>query len=209
MCVERGGLRRHLVSMAGLAARCGQAIPWRSEEINPDLWAGETRKVITGIPGKTGVVYTLGRETGEFLWATATVEQNVIADIAGATGAVTENPEVIFRETEQIVFVCPNIMGGKGWEAGAYSPLTNTMYYPLTKLLRQHDGHGGCLQRIGQRGGESRGRGGAATCSSSPCRIDEKAAGAKGLLGLHALAMPTGEPIIAGISLREASHEAI
>jgi alcohol dehydrogenase (cytochrome c) len=99
--------------------------------INPNLRSGETRKVITGIPGKTGVVYTLDRETGEFLWATPTVQQNVIQDIDGATGTVTENPEVIFRESEQIVFVCPTWTGGKDWEAGAYSPLTNTMYYPL------------------------------------------------------------------------------
>ena len=99
--------------------------------INPDLQSGEVRKVITGIPGKTGVVYTLDRATGEFLWATPTVFQNVIEDIDGATGAVTENPEVIFRESEQVVFVCPTWTGGKDWEAGAYSPLTNTMYYPL------------------------------------------------------------------------------
>ncbi|MDB9968585.1 PQQ-binding-like beta-propeller repeat protein [Gammaproteobacteria bacterium] len=103
------------------------AVTW----INPDLDFGEVRKVITGIPGKTGVVYTLDRATGEFLWATPTVHQNVIQNIDGATGAVTENPEVIFRESEQVVFVCPTWTGGKDWEAGAYSPLTNTMYYPL------------------------------------------------------------------------------
>ena len=99
--------------------------------INPNLNPGETRKVITGIPGKTGIVYTLDRATGEFLWATPTIEQNVVVDIDGSTGAVTENPEIIFREAEQIVFVCPTWLGGKDWEAGAYSPLTNTMYYPL------------------------------------------------------------------------------
>jgi len=99
--------------------------------INPNLQMGETRRVITGIPGKTGVVYTLDRETGEFLWATPTVQQNVIQDIDGATGVVTENPDVVFRESEQVVFVCPTWTGGKDWEAGAYSPLTNTMYYPL------------------------------------------------------------------------------
>lgn len=103
------------------------AVTW----INPDLQPGETRKVITGIPGKTGVVYTLDRATGEFLWATPTVFQNVIQSIDGATGAVTENPEVVFRESEQVVFVCPTWTGGKDWEAGAYSPVTNTMYYPL------------------------------------------------------------------------------
>ncbi len=98
--------------------------------INPNLQSGEVRKVITGIPGKTGIVYTLDRETGEFLWATPTVRQNVIENIDGA-GAVTANAEIIFRESEQVVFVCPTWTGGKDWEAGAYSPLTNTMYYPL------------------------------------------------------------------------------
>ena len=105
--------------------------PEEVEWINPDLEAGEVRKVITGIPGKTGVVYTLDRETGEFLWATPTVFQNIIQNIDGASGEVTENPEVVFRETEQVVFVCPTWLGGKNWETGTYSPLTNTMYFPL------------------------------------------------------------------------------
>ncbi len=99
--------------------------------INPRLRPGETRKVLTGIPGKTGVVYTLDRETGEFLWATPTITQNVISDIDGATGAVSENAELVFSREGQEVFVCPHARGGKDWEAGAYSPLTNTMYYPL------------------------------------------------------------------------------
>ena len=51
--------------------------------INPKIKAGERRKVITGIPGKTGVVYTLDRKTGEFLWARPTVSQNVIKTIDG------------------------------------------------------------------------------------------------------------------------------
>lgn len=99
--------------------------------INPKLKPGEMRKVITGIPGKTGVVYTLDRETGEFLWATPTVRQNVVLDIDGETGKVTANPEVVFRENGQVVFICPTWVGGKDWWAGAYSPLTNTMYFPL------------------------------------------------------------------------------
>ena len=103
------------------------AVSW----INPRLERGAVRKVLTGIPGKTGVVYTLDRETGEFLWATPTVTQNVISDIDGATGAVTENSELIFSAEGQEVFVCPTWFGGKDWEAGAYSPLTNTMYFPL------------------------------------------------------------------------------
>ena len=99
--------------------------------INPRITPGEQRQVITGIPGKTGVVYTLDRATGEFLWATPTVTQNVISDIDGATGAVTENSEVVFSGLGQEVFACPTWNGGKDWEAGVYSPLTNAMYMPL------------------------------------------------------------------------------
>ncbi len=99
--------------------------------INPRLEPGETRKVITGVPGKTGVVYTLDRETGEFLWARPTIRQNVISTIDGATGAVTENSEVVFRELGQEAYVCPTYIGGKDWQAGAYSPLTNAMYVPM------------------------------------------------------------------------------
>ena len=102
-------------------------VPW----INPRLRHGEVRKVVTGIPGKTGVVYTLDRETGEFLWATPTVTQNVISGIDGATGAVTENPEVVFTGNGQTVLACPTLVGGKDWEAGAYSPQTRLMYFPL------------------------------------------------------------------------------
>ena len=103
------------------------AVSW----INPRVQPGERRRVLTGIPGKTGVVYTLDRETGEFLWATPTVTQNVISGIDGGTGVVSLNAEVVFNRPGHQVFVCPTWNGGKDWEAGAYSPLTNTMYMPL------------------------------------------------------------------------------
>ena len=103
------------------------AVEW----INPRLQPGERRQVMTGIPGKTGVVYTLDRATGEFLWATPTVAQNVISHIDGATGAVTANSELVFGAVGQQVMVCPAWYGGKNWEAGAYSPLTNALYMPL------------------------------------------------------------------------------
>ena len=106
------------------------AVSW----INPRLQPGEVRKVVTGIPGKTGVVYTLDRETGEFLWATPTVAQNVITSIDGATGAVTENAEAVFTAEGQQVTVCPSWSGGKDWEAGAYNPQTNVMYFPLRNV---------------------------------------------------------------------------
>jgi alcohol dehydrogenase (cytochrome c) len=102
-------------------------VPW----INPRIRPGEMRKVVTGVPGKTGVVYTLDRQTGEFLWARPTVQQNVVGKIDGATGEVTVNPETVFSGPGETHFVCPTVNGGKGFQAGAYSPLTNAMYYGL------------------------------------------------------------------------------
>ena len=116
---------RLLVDTAVTPSR--DAVKW----INPRIRSGERRKVITGIPGKTGIVYTLDRQTGEFLWATPTVLQTVVATIDGATGRVTTNPESVFEKKGDVRVVCPTANGGKNWQAGAYSPLTNTMFFPL------------------------------------------------------------------------------
>ncbi|MAM70791.1 MAG: pyrrolo-quinoline quinone [Gammaproteobacteria bacterium] len=101
------------------------AVEW----INPDIEPGEVRKVLTGIPGKPGFIYTLDRETGEFLWAKPVVYQNLIDDIDGRTGEVSLNPETLFTEVGQTVLTC----GGevRGWPSGTYSPTTNMMYYAL------------------------------------------------------------------------------
>src|SRR5262249_20186070 len=99
--------------------------------INPKIRPGERRKVVTGIPGKTGIVYTLDRQTGEFLWARPTNYQNVVTKIDGATGAVTVNPETTFDRAGQERLVCPNSNGGKNFQAGAYSPLNNAMFMPV------------------------------------------------------------------------------
>ncbi|MGW8370116.1 MAG: outer membrane protein assembly factor BamB family protein, partial [Gammaproteobacteria bacterium] len=101
------------------------------EWINPRLRPGEERKVLTGIPGKTGLVYTLDRETGQFLWARSTVEQNVIADINVESGAATVNPDTLFTAAGQTRTVCPTMTGGKNYPSGTYSPQTQAMYYPL------------------------------------------------------------------------------
>jgi alcohol dehydrogenase (cytochrome c) len=99
--------------------------------INPRIKAGERRKVVTGIPGKSGIVYTLDRETGEFLWARPTIFQNVVKNIDGATGKVTDDPERVYTHKDQTIMVCPGMNGGKNWPAGAYSPRTNAMYMPM------------------------------------------------------------------------------
>jgi alcohol dehydrogenase (cytochrome c) len=105
--------------------------------INPRVRSGEVRKVITGIPGKTGLVYTLDRETGQFLWARETTEQNVIEDINVESGAATVNPDKVFTRAGQTALVCPSARGGKNYPSGTYSPATGLMYYPLVNTCAE------------------------------------------------------------------------
>ncbi|MGA0807194.1 MAG: PQQ-binding-like beta-propeller repeat protein, partial [Pseudohongiellaceae bacterium] len=51
--------------------------------------------------------------------------------IDGATGVATVNPDALFHAEGDERDVCPSTGGGKNWWAGAYSPLTNAMYYGL------------------------------------------------------------------------------
>ncbi|MEM8935221.1 MAG: PQQ-binding-like beta-propeller repeat protein [Pseudomonadota bacterium] len=101
---------------------------------NPDLPVGE-RKLITGIPGKTGIVWTMDRETGEFYWAKETLFQNVVSDIDPKTGKVSINEDLVATEIEgEPKFVCPSLAGGRDWPAGAYNPQTKTMFLPMVNL---------------------------------------------------------------------------
>jgi PQQ-dependent dehydrogenase (methanol/ethanol family) len=106
-----------------------RAVRWISPRVKP----GERRSVVTGIPGKTGIVYTLDRRTGEFLWARETIHQNVVADINPATGRVSIDETLVARPFQE-TFVCPSLGGGKNWPSGAYSPLTRVMYQPQQNM---------------------------------------------------------------------------
>jgi PQQ-dependent dehydrogenase (methanol/ethanol family) len=101
--------------------------------ISPRLKRGEVREVVTGIPGKTGIVYTLDRRTGEFLWARETIHQNVVRDIEPASGRVLID-EGMIAEPFVEKLVCPSLGGGKDWPAGAYSPRTRLMYQPQQNM---------------------------------------------------------------------------
>jgi alcohol dehydrogenase (cytochrome c) len=104
-----------------------EEVPW----INPNVQPGEVRHVITGIPGKTGLVYTLDRATGEFLWARPTIFQNVIASLDPTTGRAEIDSSRLFTAPDQELFVCPTTNGGKNWPAGAYDVRTDIMYFPM------------------------------------------------------------------------------
>ena len=102
-------------------------VPW----INPRITPGERRTVITGIPGKTGIVWTLDAKTGEFLWARPTVYQNIITSVDPQTGRPAINEASITRSTVTPALSCPSYFGGKNQPSGAYSPITGAMYMPM------------------------------------------------------------------------------
>ncbi len=102
--------------------------------INPDVTPGRVYKTLTNIPGKTGIIYSLDRETGEFLWARPTVMQNVVTEIL-PNGRVIVNEEVIPDSIDDPYgMVCPTVGGGRDWMAGAYNPGTNAIYQGLANV---------------------------------------------------------------------------
>jgi len=106
--------------------------------MNPDIGSSERRKVITGIPGKPGIVWTLDAATGEFLWARETNFQNVIVgvDIEGRKGIT--NPDINITEIRQRKTVCPTTTGGINWNSVGYSPLTNALYAPTNNTCMSY-----------------------------------------------------------------------
>ena len=102
-------------------------VPW----INPGVQPGETRKVITGIPGKTGLVWTLDAATGQFLWAKPTVYQNIMTGLNLQTGRPMIDESTTPQSVENAVLACPHLLGGKNQPSGAYSPDTDALYNPL------------------------------------------------------------------------------
>ena len=103
------------------------SVPW----INPAVTPGERRKVITGIPGKTGLIWTLDAATGEFLWARPTVYQNIMTGLDLATGRPAFDESTAPVSVRTPAFACPHLLGGKNQPSGAYSPDTGALYMPM------------------------------------------------------------------------------
>lgn len=104
--------------------------------INPNI-NNERRKVITGVPGKPGIVWTLDAATGDFLWAKETNYQNVIVGIDFENRKGITNPELELTEIRQRKLVCPTTRGGINWQSVGYSPQTNSLYTPTNNACME------------------------------------------------------------------------
>ncbi|MBI4888084.1 MAG: PQQ-binding-like beta-propeller repeat protein [Acidobacteria bacterium] len=100
--------------------------------VNPAA-RGRTRKTLTGVPCKTGIAWSFDAATGEFLWARATTEQNLVKTI-DSKGFVTVNEDAVLKEIGKTYHVCPTYNGGRDWPYGAYNPRSNVMYVQLANV---------------------------------------------------------------------------
>lgn len=100
--------------------------------VNPNARRGP-RKTLTGVPCKTGIAWSFDAANGEFLWAKATTEQNLVSRI-DSKGLVTINEDSVLKEIGKTYHVCPTYNGGRDWPQGAYNPKLNVMYIPLSNL---------------------------------------------------------------------------
>lgn len=110
------------------------AVSW----MNPNITSSASRKLITGVPGKTGIVWTLDAATGEFLWATETNFQNVIVGVDIPNHKGITNPDLDITEIRQRKFVCPSTTGGINWNSVGYSPDTNALYIPSNNVCMEY-----------------------------------------------------------------------
>ncbi len=120
-----------------------EAVQW----INPRVRPGEQRKVITGMPGKTGIVYTLDRETGEFLWARETTMQNVISDINVESGAATVNPDKLFTARRPGEADLPEHVRRQELSGRHLQPADAAHVLPAAEHLHDDDVGGGKAER--------------------------------------------------------------
>jgi alcohol dehydrogenase (cytochrome c) len=92
-----------------------------------------SRKVLTGVPCKTGIMWSFDAAKGDFLWAKQTAVQNLVNKIDNK-GKVTVNPDMIMTDINKTYPICPTHAGGRDWPFSAYSPQTNMMYVQIQNL---------------------------------------------------------------------------
>ncbi|MDB5453442.1 MAG: hypothetical protein JWO33_2020, partial [Caulobacteraceae bacterium] len=83
--------------------------------------------------GKLGIIESIDRTNGQWLWHKETVPQNVVTSIDAKTGKKTIN-EASIPQISKTTVNCPADPGGRGWPATAYNPMTQTLYLPLNEF---------------------------------------------------------------------------
>jgi alcohol dehydrogenase (cytochrome c) len=93
---------------------------------------GQVRKQVV-TTGKIGIIESLDRTTGQWLWSKDTVPQNVVASVDPKTGEKTINQNAM-PKIGQTTQNCPADPGAKAWQATSYSPRTQMLYLPMVEF---------------------------------------------------------------------------
>jgi len=151
---DREGDNLYTDSVVALDPDTGE-IQWHYQQIPHDVWDYDTayemvlldlevdgvmRKTMLN-PSKSGYVWLLDRQNGEFLGAWPLVESSNWIEGIDEQGRLIGRNEPPVGETS---FVCPAIGGGRSWNHGAYSPQTGWFYstgleWCQTLTVRQED----------------------------------------------------------------------
>ena len=89
--------------------------------------------------GKTGILWKLARQTGEFIDARETLFQNIFS-INHTTGQLTYRPDILEQEIGKWTPVCPSTEGGHNWQAISYDPATARLIIPLSQSCMEMSG---------------------------------------------------------------------
>lgn len=82
--------------------------------------------------GKGGILWSLNRETGDYLSRTAMVYNNVY-DFNEETGQAILKPDLIPADFTTPVFSCPSTAGGKDWHPMAFNPNNRNLFMGLSQ----------------------------------------------------------------------------
>ena len=104
--------------------------------LSKDVKPGKKYDVIVTVPGKYGTTFVLDRDTGKLLWARDTAFQNVITGYTADGKAIPNEALIAKKPNETVKYICGGRGLGKFWLAGAYSPLTQTFYVPVSESCR-------------------------------------------------------------------------
>ncbi len=96
--------------------------------------SSEARRLHVGVPCKTAVTWAFDAETGEFIYAKETTEQNLIDSVDPESGLVEINEELVLTEVFETYAMCPTFIGGRDWPTTAYNPENNVLYVPLNNM---------------------------------------------------------------------------
>lgn len=113
-------------------APAADEVSYLSDNVEP----GKKYDVVASVPGKNGIAFVLDRDTGELLWARDTVYQDVVEGFTD-DGKVITNTKHMAMAIDNAVTVCGGRDLGKLWMAGAYSPMTNAMYIPVSSSCKE------------------------------------------------------------------------